>query len=133
MSWTLQELTEFCSKPLLAVLATTSPHGEPQATVVWYEFDGESFVTTAFNDRAKTRNIRHNPRVSLCVVDPKEHDRPLMVKGRAQIIEDGAEEATRRMALRYFGEEEGKRRSEQLMNRKRVIIKITPEKFLGAE
>ena len=130
MPWTKEELTEFCKKPLLAVLSTTSPSGDPQATAIWYEFDGQDFLTTAFDDRAKTKNIRRNPHVSLCVTDPEAHDGPLMAKCTARIESEGVEEATRRMARKYFNADEAKQRADQLLRRDRIVIRMTPTKFL---
>lgn len=133
MTWTDKEFIKFCSRPLLAVLSTASPSGSPQASVVWYGYEDGCFIVSAFANRHKVRNIRRNERVCLSVVDPEDHDRPLMLRGRAEIVEDGAQEATRRLAVRYLGQEQGERRADELARRPRVILRIRPESFLEAD
>ena len=124
------QLEEFTQAPLLAVLSTVNPNGTPQATPVWYEYDGEAFIITSFADRVKVRNIRHNHRVSLVVVDTVSYGEPLTVNGTATIIEKDTQEATQRLAIRYQGEELGRVSAAHLAGRPRVIIRIKPERVL---
>ena len=85
------------------------------------------------------RNIRRDPRVVLTVVDTVGNGTPLMVKGTVEIIEEGAEEATVRMATRYDGEERGRAAAEELIayaksiGQTRVILRITPQRIRHGE
>ena len=125
-----EQLKAFTEKPLLAVLSTVSPDGTPQSTPVWYEFNGEAFLVTSFADRVKVRNIRRNPSVTLVVVDTVAYGEPLTVIGTAELVEDGAMDATLRSAIRYQGEELGKTSAAHMAGRPRVIIRITPRRIL---
>ncbi len=79
------------------------------------------------------------PRSVLTVVDSVGYGTPLMVRGTAELVEEGAAEATVRMATRYEGEERGKRVAAELIayaqgiGRPRVIIRITPERIRHGE
>ncbi|MBF8268274.1 MAG: pyridoxamine 5'-phosphate oxidase [Dehalococcoidia bacterium] len=133
MSLTLEQktrLTEFCKTPLLAVLATVYRRGAPQAVPVWYEFDGESFIVTSSKERVKVKNVLRDNRVSLCIIDTSHQGRGFNIRGTAQVVEEGAQEATRRLAIRYLGEERGRESSAGMAAQERVIIRITPEELV---
>ena len=125
-----EKLTEFCQRPLLAVLATVYRQGAPQALPVWYEFDGESFIVTSAKERVKVKNILRDNRVTLCIIDTSIQGRGFIIRGTAEVTEDGAQEATRRLAVRYLGEERGRERGAAMANEQRVVIKITPERLV---
>jgi PPOX class probable F420-dependent enzyme len=50
-----------------AVVATVGEGGRPQTSVVWIDTDGENVVFNTTNARAKGRNLRSNPEVSVSV------------------------------------------------------------------
>ena len=126
---TADRFDELTREPRLAVLATVNPDGSPQATPLWYHYDGEYFIVACYAHRIKARNIRHNPKVALVVVDAD--GKGLVVKGTAEIAEEGAEEATLRNAVRYLGQEEGREMGARLNAAgPRVKIRITPERVL---
>ena len=105
---TADRLDELTREPLLAVLSTVNPDGIPQSTPLWYHYDGEYLICACYSHRIKARNIRQNPEVALVVVDTVAAAEGLIVRGTAEVIEDGAEEATIRNAVRYLGEKDGK-------------------------
>jgi PPOX class probable F420-dependent enzyme len=51
------------------VVGTIGADGRPQTSVVWVDWDGENVVFNTTNKRAKGRNLRRNPRVSISVWD----------------------------------------------------------------
>ena len=131
MSISNEQLEQFTAKPLLGILATVNPDGSPQATPVWYSYDGRHFNTTAFTHRVKVRNIRANPRVSIVVVDTASYGEPLIVNGTAELVENGVAEATVTNAIRYSGEERGRASAADLTAAgPRVLIRITPERLI---
>ena len=131
MTITREQLNELTDEPLLAVLATVNPSGTPQATPLWYHYDGECFVTTCFDHRVKVRNIRQNPSVVLVVVDSVNNGKGLIVRGRAEVVEVGAEEATVVNGVRYLGEERGREAAADLNAMgSRVAIRVRPERII---
>ncbi len=68
--------------PIYATLATVRPDGQPQANPMWFEFDGENILFTHTTKRAKYRNLRHNPLMSVALIDPEDPFRYLEVRGR---------------------------------------------------
>ena len=131
MSISPEELQQLTDAPLLGVLATANAYGNPQATPLWYHYDGEGFVTTCFSNRVKARNIRRNENVVLVVVDTVNNGKGLIVWGKATVSEDGAEAATVRNAERYLGEERGREAAAGLNAQgDRVVIRIRPTKII---
>ena len=130
MPMTQEQIVEFTKRPLLAVLATIYPSGAPQAVPVWYEYDGEHFIVTTAEDRVKVKNVRRDPRVTLCIVDTSVQSQGLVVRGRAEVVEEGTQEATARLARRHVGPERAERMTENFQRQKRVILRITPERIL---
>ena len=127
---TVEQLRELTKPPIVAVLATVNPDGTPQATPLWYDFDGAFFNVTAFTHRVKVRNIPSNPAVSLVIVDTTGTGEPFTAIGRAELVEEGAHDKTRSLAIRYLGEERGAESAARLAHSPRVIIRISPQRLL---
>jgi PPOX class probable F420-dependent enzyme len=70
------------------VLATLKRDGRPQLSHVAYLLDDDGEVKISVtNDRAKTRNARRDPRVSMTVVGDDWYEY-VVVEGTARIVED---------------------------------------------
>jgi PPOX class probable F420-dependent enzyme len=63
---------ELLGQPLLCNLATTRPDGAPQVNPMWFIWDGEFIWFTHTNTRQKYKNIQHEPRVSVSILDPDD-------------------------------------------------------------
>ena len=125
-----ERLAEITEPPVLGILTTVNPDGSPQATPIWYYYDGEHFNVTCYDHRVKARNIKRDPRVTLVVVDTANYGDPLIVSGAAVLVEEGAAEATERVAIRYEGEKAGRESAARLNARgQRVIIRIMPQRI----
>jgi PPOX class probable F420-dependent enzyme len=53
-----------------AVLITIRADGRPQSSDIVYAYDDGAFLISITDDRAKTKNMRRDPRVVLHVTDP---------------------------------------------------------------
>src|SRR5947209_5896495 len=69
-----------------AVLATLNEDGTPQLTTMWYllEDDGTILMNTKVG-RAKERNMRRDPRISVCVEDGYIY---VTLSGKVEMIDD---------------------------------------------
>src|SRR5207249_4043184 len=52
-----------------AVLGTINRDGTPQLTTMWYLLEGDIIVMNTKVGRAKERNMRRDPRISVCIAD----------------------------------------------------------------
>jgi nitroimidazol reductase NimA-like FMN-containing flavoprotein (pyridoxamine 5'-phosphate oxidase superfamily) len=66
-------------------IATASPTGRPDATPVWFWWDGEVVYFTCAAVARKAQNIAHEPEVVLLNGDGAD---PIVIKGRAMRVSD---------------------------------------------
>ena len=114
-----------------AVLATLNEDGTPQLTTMWYllEDDGTILMNTKVG-RAKERNMRRDPRISVCVEDGYLY---VTLSGEVEMIDDPeiAQRDIFRLSSRYHGEEKAKRQMEnQFSKEQRVTLRLKPEHII---
>ncbi len=83
------------------VLTTLTADGQPRSSLVWVDDDGECACINTTRERGKGRDLERDARASLLVVDPEDTNRFLLVRGRVDLVEDGALEQLDRVTRRY--------------------------------
>ncbi|HEV7888667.1 MAG TPA: PPOX class F420-dependent oxidoreductase [Acidimicrobiales bacterium] len=121
-----KEHADILRQPVLAHVATVNPDGTPQSTPVWVDTDGEAVIFNTAKGRKKTRNIERNPAVAISVTNPDNPYEMLEVQGRAELIEEGADEHIDKMAQKYLGQDTYPFRQP---GEERVIVRVVPEKI----
>jgi PPOX class probable F420-dependent enzyme len=123
-----KEQVEILRGKHLAYLATVNADGSPQVTPVWVDTDGQAVIMNTAVGRLKERNIRRDPRVMIAVNDPANPNATqVLIRGRAELIEEGAKEVIDRLARKYAGVDEYQWLQP---GERRVTIRVVPE---GAE
>src|ERR671911_1667411 len=113
----------------LAFVSTLSKDGSPHITPVWADMEGDLILVNTFENSAKSKNITKDPRIAISIVENNNPYNMVSIKGR--VIEqttEGADEHLKKLAKRYLGIGKYYYREP---NRKRVILKIKPEKVMG--
>src|SRR3954453_1299258 len=105
------------------VVAPVGEDGKPQTSVVWVDTDGENLLFNTTNKRAKGRNLRANPIVSISVWDNDNPYSYFEVSGPAELTEEGANEHISELSRRYSGEDFHTPVD-------RLIVKVKPERVL---
>jgi PPOX class probable F420-dependent enzyme len=115
-----------------AILATIQQDGSPQLTPVWYRWDGEQFWVSTTKQRAKYKNIVHDPRVSLCI-DDVEHFTTVIASGKARLTEENLWADTQKIAERYRGPEQAAADIKRMQEHKelRVLIVLKPQQMIS--
>jgi len=111
-------------------LATTMKDGSPHVTPIWYMLDdGKLFVNTT-TDRVKYFNIKRDDRVCFLVDDGYPYT---IIFGKARIAKErDANKDIETMAIRYTGEEAGKKAArERYWKQERASIEIIPERVVS--
>lgn len=87
-----QAQREFVQKHKRGVLTTVKRDGSPQMSVIAYQYDPERELVriSVTDDRAKTRNLRRDPRASLLIAPPSLRGY-LVLEGKADISDVAAE------------------------------------------
>ncbi|MGH7122167.1 MAG: PPOX class F420-dependent oxidoreductase [Acetobacteraceae bacterium] len=93
-------------KKAFAVLATTMADGTPQATPVWFDYEGGHVRVNSAKGRVKVRNMKEGAAVALAIVDPDNPYRYIQIRGRvARVVEEGANAHIDRLAKKYLGKD----------------------------
>ena len=83
-----EQLLEFLRPRHHALLVTRRSDGSPQLSPVSAGIDGEGRVVIAtYPQRAKTRNARRDPQVSLCFLSDEWDDPWVQVDGTAEVLD----------------------------------------------
>jgi PPOX class probable F420-dependent enzyme len=124
-----QVALELCRKKALAYIGTVDEDGQPQVTPVWVDVrEGKPAFNTAVG-RAKERNLRARPQVSLTIADPDDPYRYVEVQGRAVLTEEGADQFIDDLAKKYLDVDSYPFRSEGEV---RINVVVEPERYLSS-
>jgi len=111
--------------PFPGVVTTLRGDGSPHSTVVWVDEDGGDVLFNTQEDRAKPRELRHDPRVSITVLDPNDQYHWLSVSGRAEMTTAGAREHIDKLAKKYLGKDVYPWHQP---DKERIIVRVKPDK-----
>ena len=118
--------------PIIGVLTTMMPDGQPQSSLVWCDYDGEYACVNTTLERQKGRNMSRNPKVSLLVVDPENTGRYLEIRGEVEFVTDRAVEHLDKVTRKYTKHPQYYGYiypCEQQARERRVICRIHPKKI----
>ncbi len=128
---TRDELLDFISSRHHAIVITTRAGGRPQASPVTCGVDDGKIVVATYPERAKTRNARRDPQVSVLVLSDDFGGPWVQVDGTAEVLD--VPEATEPL-VGYFraisGEHPDWDEYRQAMIRQgKSLLRITPERW----
>jgi PPOX class probable F420-dependent enzyme len=119
---------EFLQRPLAAQLATVNPNGSPHQTIMWFRYDDGGFLFTTTTDRIKFRNVQHNPRASLTIVDPASMWRWVIVNGPLSRDSRDPGAFYRRLAEHYLNAERLGEWQRRAVQKGRTVLRLTPQR-----
>ena len=118
---------ELLAEPILVNLATTRPDGSPQVNPMWFVWDGEFVWFTHTSYRQKFKNLTHEPRVSISILDPEDKYGYVEIRGVVDHIDPDPEaKLYQRLSEWYDGTPVTPADAAQ-----RVAIAVRPTKFSG--
>jgi PPOX class probable F420-dependent enzyme len=127
------EYLDLLEKPTFPTLVTLMPDGQPQASVVWFSYDGQHILVNTARGRQKDKNMTARPQVTLLFVDLQNPYRFLEVRGKVvSSTEEGGVAHINALSERYTGnpdffkDDEKRRQTER-----RVIYRIEPVRVVG--
>jgi PPOX class probable F420-dependent enzyme len=108
-----------------AAFTTLLPSGQPSTQVMWVDADDEAVLINTEVHRQKFANIRHDPRVTVTVIDADSPYRYAEIRGKVTETITGPEARAHidALAQKYIG---GPYANE--IQSERVILRITPER-----
>ena len=125
-----RERERFLDGRHVAVLITIGEDGVPVPSPIWYAHrDGALYFRTS-DDSVKVRNVRRDPRVSVCVQDERPPYRAVTIYGRAEMApsEKWLEEELPRRYLGMVGAMGYRSASAQIEQGPEVTLVVRPER-----
>jgi PPOX class probable F420-dependent enzyme len=110
-----------------AVLATVNLDGSPQTSVIWVGRDGTDVLFSTVEGRVKHRNMVHDPRVSVTVIDSADPENYVELRGRVSITPDLGRRLDTQLSWKYDGRDPGEDRPGAV----RVVVRLVPERATG--
>jgi len=124
-----EELHAFLTETKIFVkIGTIGEDGWPNVNPAWYEYDGQAFWLVTKALAGFCQNMRRDQRVTLCIDNPEPPYKRVMVRGRAEFVDDDWVERARRMVLRYLGPQ-GIDYFEATLGLPRELVRIWPERI----
>jgi PPOX class probable F420-dependent enzyme len=121
---TEQEMELFLREPNLARLATIDPDGTPHLAPIWYLHHGGDLLMITNPTSRKVRNIRRDPRVTVCVDRAMPPYAGVVVRGIADLEIVTRQDFAVPMAIRYLGRDAGVLIGEQYANSDLATIRV---------
>ena len=81
-----------------AVLATVRADGRPHAAPIWFDLDDKALVFTTGESTVKGRNMRRDPRVSLCIDEEESPFHFVVIEGTSELTAETQTSSTGRRA-----------------------------------
>jgi PPOX class probable F420-dependent enzyme len=116
-----------------ATLATVRPDGRPHAAPVWFDLDGDTLVFMTGETTVKGKNMRREPRVSLCIDDEQPPFHFVLIEGVAEMTAadpDLLYWATR-IGGRYMGEDRAEEFGKRNAAEGELLVRVTPVKIVA--
>ncbi len=130
---TPEERKAFLSEHRLAIVGAERKDAPPQLSPVYYVMDGDDLLISTTATRAKAKVIRHNSRVSICVLGEQPPFPYLTVYGRGRIETEGAVDVMMAVGGAMAGNplpESMRPAIEQRAEKEqRVVLRVTPQSY----
>lgn len=134
----LSEALEWAGQRQLGVLITIRADGRPQSSDVVYALDDGVFAISVTADRAKTANMRRDPRVVLHVSDPQAWSY-VSFDGTATLspVATAPDDATVDALVAYYERVRGEPHPDwdeyrrDMVAQRRLLARVTPHRAVG--
>jgi len=125
-------LKDLLERPIVVTLVTLMPDNTPQATPVWFNWDGEYILVNTARGRAKDKNLSERRKATILSVDPANPYRYIEIRGEVESSsEEGGVDHINFLSGRYTGNSDYYKGNTARMNAEtRVIYKIKPIRVL---
>lgn len=108
------------------VVATVSPDGAPNSSVVWAAREGDTVLFVTARHKPKGRNLASNPNISLSLYDHDNPYRAVEIRGTAEFLDTDPQELLDELGMKYTGQ----RYPAGDDGTGHVAIRITPRKVI---
>jgi PPOX class probable F420-dependent enzyme len=116
-----------------ASLATVRADGRPHVAPIWFDLDGDTIVFTTGESTVKGRNMRRDPRVSLCIDEEKPPFHFVLIEGTAELTTEDPDLLywATRLGNRYMGADRAEEYGRRNAVEGELLVRVTPQKILA--
>lgn len=115
-------------------LASVRADGRPHVAPIWFTLDGDAVVFMTGHTTVKAINMRHDPRVCLCVDDETPPFAYAQIEGTAELLTETSAEELVYWATLIAGRYMGEALAESYGKRNGVVgellVRVTPTKII---
>jgi PPOX class probable F420-dependent enzyme len=121
------------ASPHTAKVATVRPDGRPHVAPVWFDLDGDDVIFTTWHTSVKARDLRRDPRISLCVDDERPPFSFVLIEGTARLSDnlDEVRAWATRIAGRYMGTMRAKAYGARNGVAGELLVRVTPTRVVA--
>lgn len=135
---TKEQVDDFLQGSRHAIVSTIRKDGSSQLSPTWYLYEGGNIYIFVPVDSVKYRNLKRDPRISICIDGGHPDARAVMIYGDAEIVEtydDWREEIRFRYVRRYFDNDKDTRAfmAEAASWGPSAIVIVKPSKIVGVD
>ena len=134
---TPEQIEAFLHAPRHAIVGTYPTDGPPQLSPVWYLYEDGRLYISITKDTAKYRNLRRDPRISVCIDGCYPDYRTVIIYGTATLVETDEsfiQEMRWPIIRRYYeNEDDARRYAEASQHLESVLIVVTPDKVISQD
>ena len=127
-----EEADVFLNQTQIAVISTVGADYRPHSVPIWYEWDGNCALMFTGTNTLKWKNLSHNPYATLCVDFREPPYKSVVIHGKVEEIKIPLQDFVKKLAIRYYGEEEGREFADLYPDDKKggVVFKLIPDKIV---
>jgi PPOX class probable F420-dependent enzyme len=116
-----QQAKDLLDAANFVTVATLNPDGGPQTSILWATYDGEDLLLSTIVGRAKERNLRRDPRVSVLIHDKDNAYAYVEARGTVTMTTEGGPELINSLSQTYTG---GRYTGDDGTDNVRVVVRV---------
>lgn len=131
---TKAEITAFLlAQAKTGKLASVRKDGRPHVAPIWFDLDSDTLIFTTWHESVKAKNIRHDPRISICVDDEKPPFSFVIIEGTATLSDepDALRYWATRIAGRYMGQELAEAYGKRNSVKGELLVRVNPTRIIA--
>jgi PPOX class probable F420-dependent enzyme len=116
-----------------AVLATVRTDGRPHTAPIWFDLEGDALVFTTGESTVKGRNMRRDPRVSLCIDEEEPPFHFVVIEGNSELTAGDSDLLywATRIGGRYMGADRADEYGRRNAVEGELLVRVMPQKVVA--
>jgi PPOX class probable F420-dependent enzyme len=116
-----------------AVLASVRADGRPHVAPIWFDLDDDILVFTTGENTVKARNMRRDPRVSLCVDEEEPPFHFVAIEGTSELSAGDTDLLywATRIGGRYMGSDRADEYGRRNAVEGELLVRVAPQKIVA--